>query len=116
MKIIRGRAIDFIPVAHEDPKNPGAFKKVLFGKDVLPSGRIQMINWAKIPVGKSFVSHYHENMEEIFIILSGSAEVTIDQEKETLTKGDAVFVHQKQEHGMKNIGAEEVEYLVIGII
>jgi len=115
MKIVRGNTINFIPAAHEDSRSPGALKKVLIKKDDIADGKIQMINWAKIPVGKSFSSHYHEDMEEIFIILSGTAEITVGDEKEILEASDTVVIPEKHDHLMRNIGEADVEYIVIGI-
>jgi hypothetical protein len=33
MKIVRGKDFEFVPASHEDPKDPGTYKKVLFGGD-----------------------------------------------------------------------------------
>lgn len=115
MKIIQGNKIDFIPASHEDPKNPGVLKKVLAKRDDLIDGRIQMINWAHLPVGKAFEPHYHEDMEEVFVILAGQVEITINHESETLTKGDAVIIPIKAVHTMKNTGDQPAEYLALGI-
>src|SRR5688572_18911451 len=98
MKIIHFNDSDFVPASHEDPANPGVWKKVLFKKNELLTGRIQMINWAKLPVGKSFSPHYHEDMEEVFIILSGKSEFSVNDEKEIVQKGDGVLVPIKSVH------------------
>lgn len=115
MKIIRATDLDFVPASHEDPQNPGVLKKVLARKDDLIDGRVQMINWALLPAGKAFEAHYHEDMQEIFIILSGSVLITIGQESETLAKGDAVIIPPQAIHVMKNVGSENVEYIAIGV-
>ena len=62
MKIVRFSDLSFIPASHEDPKDPGALKKILLKRDDLPAGRIQKINWARIPKGKTFAAHFHEFM------------------------------------------------------
>lgn len=115
MKIIRFNDLDFIPASHEDPKDPGALKKVLLKRNDLPKGRIQMINWAKIPKGKSFAPHYHEQMIEVFIIMTGKVKVKIDSEEEVLEKGDMVIAMEKQVHTMENISDENVDYITLGI-
>lgn len=116
MKIVRFNDLEFIPASHEDPKDPGALKKVLFKKDDLPAGRIQMINWAKIPQGKSFALHYHEAMIEVFIILTGKVKATIDDKEEILEKGDMVIAMEKQVHSFENISGEDVDYITMGIV
>jgi mannose-6-phosphate isomerase-like protein (cupin superfamily) len=115
MKIIRGKDLEFIPASHEEQQNPEVWKKVLFVKDQLIDGRVQMINWAKLPVGKSFRRHYHEDMDEIFIILNGKIKMEVDEEQEELGKGDAILTPMKHSHKMTNISGEDVEYIVLGI-
>lgn len=74
-----------------------------------------MINWSKIPIGKTFKPHYHQDMEEVFIILSGKAKISINDEEAVLKKGDTVIIPAKKIHKMENICQGEVEYLAIGI-
>lgn len=116
MKIIRGKDIKFIPVAHEDPKDPGAFKKILLKKEELSPGRIQIINWAKLLVGRTMRAHKHENMEEIFIIISGSVLFRVEDRRKVLEAGDAILVNAREVHEMKTLGKKEVLYIVIGIV
>lgn len=116
MKIVRFTGQNFIPASHEDPKDPGALKKVLFQKDDLEPGRIQMINWATIPPGKSFTPHYHENMFEVFIIMSGRVKVRVNEEEAILEKGDGVVVPEKGIHEMTNLGEAVCEYIAMGVV
>ena len=116
MKIVRFDSLDFIPASHEDSKDPGALKKILLKRDDLPEGRIQMINWAKIPKGKSFKSHYHEKMIEVFIIINGKVKAEINKEEVILEKGDMVVAKEGQVHTFENISDEDVNYFAIGVI
>jgi mannose-6-phosphate isomerase-like protein (cupin superfamily) len=90
-------------------------KKVLLEKADLRPGRIQMVNWASLGVGKEFARHYHEDMQEIFILVAGEAEITVAAETATLRRGDAVVIDPREVHQMRNAGTEAVEYLAIGI-
>ncbi len=116
MKIIKFQDLEFIPASHENSNNPGALKKVLLKRDDLPAGRIQMINWAKIPKGKSFAPHYHESMIEVFIMISGKVKAKIDDEEDILEKGDMVIAKEGQIHTMTNLSDEDVEYFAMGIV
>lgn len=115
MKIIRSKQLKFIPASHENQKSPGVWKKILLEKEDLINGRVQMVNWSKLPVGSSFKPHYHQDMEEVFIILKGKAKIKVDKEKELIEKGDVVVIPMKKVHQMENAGKEEVEYLVLGV-
>lgn len=116
MKIVRFNDLSFIPASHEDPKDPGALKKILLKRDDIPDGRIQMINWAKIPKGKTFAPHFHEQMIEVFIIMSGKVKAKIGKEEEILEKGDLVVAMEGQIHTFTNISDSDVDYFAMGIV
>lgn len=116
MNIIRGGTIPNIPASHENPTDPGVLKKILLKKEDIPNGHIQMINWSTLLPHKTFQNHYHEAMDEIFIILNGHVKVTMNNEIETLTKGDAVVVPSTKHHTMTNMGDTPVHYIAIGIV
>lgn len=116
MKKIATKDLKFIPASHEDQKDPGVLKKVLFKtNDFSKKGRIQMINWAKLKKEKSFIPHFHEDMDEVFIIISGKVRMRIDNEEEVLEKRDAVFVPMKSIHQMENIGNSDICYIALGV-
>ena len=115
MRIIKSAGRSFVPAGHENPLSPGVLKKVLLEKADLQPGRIQMVNWASLHAGKEFARHYHEDMQEIFILVQGEAESTVGTETATLGRGDAVVIDPREVHQMRNAGTETAEYLAIGI-
>ena len=115
MRIIRSAAREFVPAGHENPLAPGVLKKVLLEKADLRPGRVQMINWASLGSGKAFAPHYHEDMQEVFILVQGEAEITVGAETATLRRGDAVVIDPREVHRMRNAAADAAEYLAIGI-
>jgi quercetin dioxygenase-like cupin family protein len=116
MKIIRSKDITTIPVSHDDPGNPSAVKKVLLKRSDDIGGAIQMINWATLLPHKTLQQHAHKDMKEIFIIISGSPELTIDGKKSTLHQADMVIIENNEQHGMDNPSQLPVTYIVIGIV
>lgn len=115
VRITRGAELTFSAASHEDPMRPGVLKKVLYKRDDLQQGRVQMVNWAKFPPRSAFRRHYHEDMEEIFIILDGSVELIADGERSVLNAGDAVAIGPRVVHEMRNLTDSEVNYIVFGI-
>lgn len=115
MKIISFTSRSFIPAGHEDPLSPSVLKKVLIEKNDLQKGCVQMVNWASLGVGKSFAKHYHEDMQEIFIIVDGEAKITVGEESSTLCRGDTIIINPREIHQMYNNGQKAVEYLAVGI-
>jgi len=115
MHIVRGSTIDFIPASHERPEDPGVLKKVLVQAGELIEGRVQMINWALLPSGRSFQAHYHEDMQELFILIQGSATIDIEGDCAELNTGDAVFIPVAAVHTMHNTTDRDAAYIAIGI-
>lgn len=115
MRVVRGHEIQFEAASHEDTHAPGVLKRVLLRKHDLFEGRVQMVNWAKLPVGSSFRLHYHENMEEVFIILDGRVEAIVDSSTCDLEAGDCIVISPGERHQMRNLEAYDVHYLVFGI-
>ena len=108
--------IKYFAASHEDESEPGVLKKVLLTWEELPKGRrLQMINWATLPSGKRFRKHFHQDMDEIFIIISGVAEISVNGEKELLSRGDAVLVPVRAVHTMQNKTKKDAHYLVVGL-
>ncbi len=115
MKIIRSDDKTFVPASHENPLAPGVWKKVLFQRGELQPGTVQMVNWARLPAGNSFAAHYHEDMQEIFIIIAGEATMVVAAQTVVLSRGDTIAIDPREVHRMSNCGSEDVEYLVLGI-
>jgi mannose-6-phosphate isomerase-like protein (cupin superfamily) len=115
MKIFRSKDIEIIAASHEDLRSPGVYKRVFLEKADFIEGRIQMVNWAFLPKGKSFRSHYHEDMQEVFIIIKGHVRIVVDSEQVELCKGDTVVIPVGSVHMMENTGKVDVEYIVIGV-
>lgn len=115
MQLVRGSQIEFEPASHENPRDPGVLKRVLASKDQLLKGQVMMVNWSQLPIGKSFQAHYHEDMQEVFIILNGTVVMTVSDIANELSKGDAILIDPREIHKMENVCDEAVEYVVFGI-
>ena len=115
MKITRAKALQYIPASHENKNNPGVYKKVLVKPFDVQRGNLQMINWSKMPPGKSFRKHYHEDLEEVFLMIDGTAELVCGDEAVVLERGDCVCIPPGIVHSMKNLSENDVLYIVVGI-
>lgn len=116
MLLIRAADRPFVPAGHEDPQDPGVVKRVLATREELQPGWVQMVNWARLKSGRRFAPHYHEEMQEIFVILNGQLELDCDGQRVILEAGDAVRIEAREVHTMVNHGSAEVDYLAIGIV
>lgn len=102
MKVVRGSEIEFVAASHEEQSRPGVLKRVLATNADLLRGQVMMVNWANLPYGSEFQNHYHEDMQEVFIILNGSVEMTVGDMTCELSAGDAILIAPKEIHQMKN--------------
>lgn len=119
LKLIRGQEIALEPASHEDPTDPGVWKKVLASKSDLQFGQVQMLNWSLLKSGKAFQRHYHEDMQEVFYIIQGRVSVNVEQadrkQQYLLQAGDVIVIDPREIHSMRNDDSEDAIYLVFGI-
>lgn len=57
--------------------------------------------------------HRHPRQEEVLYLLSGTLEQWLEDEKRTLSPGDAVFVKRGVVHASFNIGTADAKFLVV---
>jgi mannose-6-phosphate isomerase-like protein (cupin superfamily) len=79
------------------------------------SGRWNCVEYVVIPPGASCGRHTHLRTEEIYYILTGSAEMEIDGQPVALTTGDLVTAPIGTTHGTVNDGPVDMEFLVVEV-
>ncbi|MFN7926584.1 MAG: cupin domain-containing protein [Blastocatellia bacterium] len=62
-----------------------------------------------LPPGKTVMPHTHEVLEEIYYILSGSGVMTIGEEAQNVSAGDAIYIPKNNRHTLTNTGNEDIE-------
>jgi len=73
--------------------------------------RNQSLAEARLAVGAATSSHHHAVTEEIYYILSGSAEMTLGEETRGVGPGDAIAIPPGLRHTIRNTGGEELVFL-----
>jgi mannose-6-phosphate isomerase-like protein (cupin superfamily) len=68
-----------------------------------------------LPAGSSFRPHYHEDMQEVFVLLAGQVTMSGQEFSCEMRPGDTVIVDPREVHQMTNSGEMDAEYLVFGI-
>lgn len=64
------------------------------------------------PDGRPHPPHRHVG-EELFLVVSGTLEATVEGKSTKLGPGSAFFVASNDEHGIHNIGSTAAQYFVI---
>jgi len=106
---------EFVPASHEDAHNPGVLKRVIATHDDIPAGQVMMVNWARLPGSSSFQRHYHEDMQEVFVLISGHVVMTVNDTEIDMAPGDTIIVAPCEIHQMRNLMDSTAEYLVFGV-
>lgn len=71
----------------------------------------QSLAEARVPPGSSTTIHFHPLTEEIYYILVGEGEMTIDGQVERVGPGDAIAIPPEAKHTIRNTGEIELRFL-----
>ncbi|MCX7122066.1 MAG: cupin domain-containing protein [Gammaproteobacteria bacterium] len=57
--------------------------------------------------------HYHNDRFEIYYIIKGKAEVTLDGDAHFLTPGEFILIHPKQKHQVKSVDVTDPLEMIV---
>ena len=107
---------DWEPGSHEDPKNPGVYKKVLIRhEEVSPKSKLMMFQLCKIPPKTTHVAHSHPTMDEIFYFTEGTGEIETNGKVEKIEPGDRIIVPAGKTHQIRNTSKTELKFIGLGV-
>lgn len=66
-----------------------------------------------LPAGRAVGRHYHIETEELYYILEGAGEMTIDNETCAVAAGDCIFIPRLSSHTLRNTGAEMMRLILV---
>lgn len=69
----------------------------------------------KVNPGKKLSYQLHHHRSEHWIIVRGTAKVTLDDEVKTIQCGEHIFIHAKQKHRIENPGNVPLEFIEVQI-
>lgn len=84
----------------------------LFTQDEL-KGKCRLCARIAIEPGDSIGFHDHQNEEEVYILIKGTALVNDDGIERELVAGDAILTGGGKGHAIKNIGKETLELMAV---
>ena len=81
----------------------------------LSAGGIEGHSLAKItiPPGNASARHFHKKSEESYLILSGIANLEIDDQAFTLSEGEAVLIEMNEIHQITNKNDQDLVFLAV---
>jgi mannose-6-phosphate isomerase-like protein (cupin superfamily) len=75
-------------------------------------GPLEAVEWAWLPPGGASGEHLHSRTEQLDYVVSGSGMMTIDGQDHPVTAGDVILTGLGVRHGIRNVGAGELIWLV----
>lgn len=109
MKLVNLNQIPEQTVSH----NPEIKKKALLSYGDLP--HLTNFSQAVFAPGQVASNHCHQDMYEVFFVLSGSATIAIDGKDISLTPGSCIAVEPGEYHQITNTGETELVLSYFGI-
>lgn len=97
-----------LPVRHSDKLE---FRPIVSGKTV-DGCNIAVHESALAPKSEPHPPHHHDG-EEMFLILEGTLEVTINGKSSRISRGSVAFIGSGDEHGIRNPGEIPAKYYVV---
>lgn len=73
-----------------------------------PNPTYNTANWnffaySELPVGSTIGPHKHIDNDEIYYILEGSADMSVDEDTRTIKKGDVILTLHGSQHSIQNV-------------
>ncbi len=109
MKITSLNDIPFSEVSH----NQNIKKQVMIQSAEI--NKITNFSRATFPPGECAPAHSHNDMTEVFFIVSGSGEIRINQKNYSLTTGNCITVEPGESHELVNSGETDMVVIYFGI-
>lgn len=98
-----------------DSAHPDQSKKVIFhGSEMISS--VTQIAYTELRAGDSIEEHYHDSMEEVFLMLDGECEFSLDGVLHLLKKEDVIKIAPKIKHNLKAIRDTKVYYFGVSTL
>ena len=76
-------------------------------------GKGRVFAHSTLQPGNSIGYHLHKDESEIYYIYSGMAEFNDNGTSTTVSAGDVTFTGAGEGHGLKNIGADPLEFIAL---
>jgi len=66
-----------------------------------------------LPPGRSVTPHHHEQIEEVYYVISGRGMMTVGDERQEVGPGDAIYIPRGHRHTLSNTGLEPMTLLLV---
>ncbi len=110
---IPSKAADFNDLPVDKGENGAEFRRIVAGKGY-NSIPMEIHETILPPGGAPHAAHHHPG-DELFFVMKGTVEVTINGKSTRIGPGGAAYAAGGDEHGIRNVGSEPAQYFVATI-
>ena len=103
----------------ETPETDVSHNAAIKRKRMIEFGEVaHLTNFSKatFPPGEIAWAHSHDDMVEVFFVLSGEATMVVNDEPYALTQGSCIKIDCGESHELQNTGSTPLEVLYFGVI
>ena len=108
-------SINFSEIEFTKSTHPGHLKKVIFTGSELTSA-VTQVAYAELPAGGIIEEHFHNTMEEVFLVLEGNCEFYLNGVPQLLTKDSVIKIAPKIKHKLKALSDTKLYYFGVSTI
>ena len=109
MKIVRLAEIPEEGVSH----NPEILKRVILRKNEVP--HLTNLTMSSFQPGQVTKAHAHQDMTEVFLVISGTGCILVDGKQVSLEKGSCAIIEPGESHQLANLSREPFDLIYFGV-
>ena len=95
--------------------HPGQVKKVVFRGSEMTSA-VTQVAYAELLEGEIIEEHFHDSMEEVFLVLEGNCEFYLNGVPQLLIKDSVIKIAPKIKHKLKALSDTKLYYFGVSTI
>ena len=101
--IVHGYGIDYKLLKGQESFDPAIPNYCMEG--------MYYVAYAMLQEGKAYEAHAHGDHEEVYYVISGQGQMTVNGETREIRDGDAVFIPAGDTHSIANTGKDFLVFL-----
>jgi mannose-6-phosphate isomerase-like protein (cupin superfamily) len=94
-------------------EGPISFRRLFVSDDW--EGPIDFVDYTVVPPGSSIGFHSHEGNDEIYLVVSGQATMSVDGQEHRVQASDVIVTPSGSAHGLRNDGKEPFVMFVVQV-
>ena len=108
-------SINISEIQFTKSSHPRQLKKVIFIGSEMTSA-VTQVAYAELLAGEIIEEHFHDSMEEVFLVLDGNCEFCLDGVPQVLKKHSVIKIAPKIKHKLKALTETKLYYFGVSTV